>query len=67
MENVKTAIWTILSGVAFGLCLSGCKPDGPPPDLVKTQREALNKAKALEGQMQQQADERMKAIDDAQK
>lgn len=63
MRTNNAAICVIL----FSLGLSGCKPDGPPPDLVKTQREALNKAKAVEGQMQQQADERMKAIDDAQK
>jgi len=67
MGNIKTALCGALSGVVFGLSLAGCKPAGPPPDLIKTQREALNKAKAVEGQLQQQADERMKAIDDAQK
>jgi hypothetical protein len=51
----------------IGLSLAGCKPADAPPDLLKTQRAALEKAKALEGQMQQQAQERMKAIDDVQK
>ena len=51
----------------LGAAISGCKPAGPPPDLIKTQREALDKAKAVEGQLQKQADEQKKAIDDAQK
>lgn len=34
---------------------------------LKDQKAALDKAKALEGQIQQQADERKKAIDDATK
>jgi hypothetical protein len=45
-----------------GLLLAGCQPaSDPPPDLVKTQREALNKAKAVEGQLQQRAEEARKA------
>ena len=35
--------------------------------LFKAQRDALNKAKALEGQLQQQAQEQARAIDAAQK
>ncbi|MES2935592.1 MAG: hypothetical protein V4805_19125 [Pseudomonadota bacterium] len=49
------------------LSLSACKPAEPPPvppDLLKTQREALEKAKALEGQMKQQLNERMKSVDE---
>jgi hypothetical protein len=46
---------------------AGCQPSEPPPDIIKTQREALNKAKALEGQMQQQAQERMQAEEEQQK
>lgn len=50
------------------LVVSGCQPSSdPPPDIIKTQRGALNKAKALEGQMQQQAQDRMKAADETQK
>jgi hypothetical protein len=51
----------------LGIALLGCQPDGPPPDLLKTQREALNKAKAVEGQLQQQAEDQRKMIDEAQK
>jgi hypothetical protein len=51
----------------LGIALLGCQPDGPPPDLLKTQREALNKAKAVEGQLQQQAEDQRKIIEEAQK
>ncbi|HEY8101899.1 MAG TPA: hypothetical protein VIF82_14225 [Burkholderiaceae bacterium] len=51
----------------IGLAVSGCEPSGPPPDLVKTQRDALNKAKAVEGQVFKQADEQRKATEDAEK
>lgn len=57
----------VMAIALLGVAMSGCKPADPPPDLVKTQREALNKAKAIEGQLQKQADEQRKAIDDAQK
>jgi hypothetical protein len=50
-----------------GLSLSGCKPAESPPDLIKAQRETLDKAKALEQQMQQQAQDRMRVIEDIQK
>lgn len=58
---MKTAV------VFFGIALAGCQPHGAPPDLVKTQREGLNEAKALEAQMQQQAEAQSRAIDEAQK
>jgi hypothetical protein len=47
--------------------LTACKPAEAPPDLLKTQRESLEKAKAVEGQIQRQAQEQMKALEDAQK
>jgi hypothetical protein len=58
--------WIMAAGL-LGLLLSGCKPVQPPPDLIKTQRETLDKAKAFEGQLQQQAQERLKAAEDAQR
>jgi hypothetical protein len=42
-------------------------PQPQAQDLLKTQREALDRAKALEGLMQQQAKDQEKAIDAAQK
>lgn len=62
-----TALKKMMAIALFGVAMSGCKPAGPPPDLIKTQREALDKARAVEGQLQKQAEEQRKAIDDAQK
>ena len=53
--------------MAVGLGLMGCRPAGPPPDVLKAQKEALEKARALEGQMQQQLQDRMKTVDEPQK
>lgn len=52
----------------LAMLVAGCQPPSdPPPDILKTQREALNKAKALDGQVKQQAQDRMNAVDEAQK
>ncbi len=58
---------TIVSITAMAISMAACKPNAPPPDLLKSQHEALDKAKAVEGQLQQQADQQRKAIDDAEK
>ena len=55
---------TVAIGV-LSLPLAGCQPSELPPDLVKTQREALNKAKSVEGQLQQ-AQDKQKAAEAAQ-
>jgi len=52
---------------ALVVMVGGCRPAEPPPDLVRSQREALNKAKAVAGQLQQQAQEQKQAADDAEK
>jgi hypothetical protein len=48
--------------IVFGL--AGCQPSGPPPDIIKTQREALQKAKAVGAVEQKAADEQQKAADE---
>lgn len=53
----------LLIGAASVTLLSACKPAGPPPDLLAPQRAALNKAKAVEGQLQDDLQQRMKAVD----
>lgn len=50
---------------AIVVLAGGCQPAEPPPDIVKSQRDALNKAKAVEGQLQQQAQEHRQAADEA--
>ncbi|HEX7643422.1 MAG TPA: hypothetical protein VF472_14545 [Burkholderiaceae bacterium] len=45
--------------------LSACKPSNdPPPDIIKTQRDALNKAKAVKDVTAQSAQEQQKAADE---
>ncbi|HEX7651078.1 MAG TPA: hypothetical protein VF450_27035 [Noviherbaspirillum sp.] len=56
----------ILVFAYFSTVLAGCQRSEPPVDLVKTQREALSQAKAVEGQLQQ-AQDRLKAAEDEQK
>lgn len=56
----------LLAIVCAGV-LAACKPAGPPPDMIQKQREALEKARNVESQVQQQEDERRKALDDATK
>lgn len=55
----------ILVALAFGL--AACKPAGPPPDIIKTQREALQKAKAVDAVQQKAVDEQNKAVEEATK
>lgn len=58
----------ITAAIFLGIIiLAACQPHEAPPDLIKAQREGLNKAKAVEGQLQQQAEEQRRAIDDAEK
>jgi hypothetical protein len=53
--------------VAILLCvpLIACdsKPKEPPPDILKSQREAIEKAKAVDQVLQKSADERREQID----
>lgn len=41
-----------LSLAAAAWALSGCKPSAPPPQIFKTQTDALEKAKGIEKQLQ---------------
>lgn len=62
MNNLKRAItFTVLI-----LTLAGCKPEAPPSDLLETQTEALERAKAVDGQLQKQAEEQKKLIEEVQ-
>jgi len=42
------------------LLLAACDPKsgGPPPDLIKSQREAMEKSKGVERMLQQSADQK---------
>ena len=46
------------------LNLAACKPDGPPPDIIKTQRDALNKAKAVQDVQDKAVQEQLKSVNE---
>lgn len=64
---MKNHAMLIMATGLVGLVAAGCQPAQPPPDVLKGPRAALTKTRAVEGQVQQQAEERMKAADEAQK
>jgi uncharacterized protein YcfL len=47
------------------LLLAGCdsRTSNPPPDIMKTQRETMNKAKEVGQVLQQSADQERKQVD----
>ncbi|MFI4940014.1 MAG: hypothetical protein ACHP7O_06710 [Burkholderiales bacterium] len=67
LKNLRHAPVAAPIIVLIALGLIGCKPAGPPPDIVKTQREALQKAKAVGAVEQKSADEQKKEIDESTK
>jgi hypothetical protein len=58
---------TIAAALSVTFVLAACKPAGPPPDIIKTQREALQKARNVGAVEQKSADEQQKAADEATK
>jgi len=49
------------------LALAACKPSPPPPQVFKTQIDALEKAKGVEQQLQQARDKAREAEEEQQK
>lgn len=64
--NMTKLSWIVLAAVIVAN-LAACQPSGPPPDIIKTQREDLQKAKAVGAVEQKSADEQKKAVEDATK
>ena len=56
--------WVWLALAMAGLVACDSKPKEPPPDLVKSQRQAMDKAKATEEILQKSAEERRKQADE---
>ncbi len=62
---IGRCILTISIGIGLG-AFAGCKPN-PPPDVLKTQRKTMDKAKAVEGVLLQADIDQRRKIDDASK
>ena len=56
--------WGWLALAFAGVAACDSKPKEPPPDIVKSQRQAMDKAKATEQILQKSADERRKQADE---
>lgn len=56
--------WPVLIAVAIA-AIAGCdsKPKEPPPDIIKSQRQMMDKAKGVEQVLQKSADERRDQAD----
>jgi hypothetical protein len=58
----RSFVWLAVAVAAVAACDS--KPKEPGPDIVKSQRQAMDKAKATEKALQKSADERRKQADE---
>lgn len=56
--------WSFVIAAAI-LAIAGCdsKPKDPPPDIIKSQRQVMDKAKGVEQVLQKSADERREQAD----
>lgn len=61
------SLYAIFAVFALASGLAACKPAGPPPDIVKTQREDLQKAKDVSAVQQKAAADEQKQADEATK
>jgi len=62
MSTEKT-ISAVLAA-AFALSLAACQPADPPPDIIKTQREDLEKARAVKDVQDKAVQEQYKSVDE---
>lgn len=60
MSPRVAALYLSMAGI---FVLAGCKPAATPPDILATQRAAIDRAKAVEGQLKQDLEQRMKPVD----
>jgi hypothetical protein len=57
----RSLVWVALAIAGVAGC--DAKPQDPPPDLVKSQRQAMDRAKGVEEALQKSADERRQQAD----
>lgn len=66
MISLERGRWVGQSAlIACLTVLAACSPKIPPSDLVKTQRQALDQAKAVEDVLRKQSEDQRRSIDDA--
>jgi outer membrane PBP1 activator LpoA protein len=59
--HCRTAVIMVLVGALF----AGCGKSDPPPDLIKTQRDAMERARAVSSVIDQSDQNNRKQIDQA--
>jgi len=60
-------LYVIFAAIALATGLAACKPAEPKTDILKTQRDALQKAKDVSAVQQKSAEEQQKQADEATK
>ncbi len=50
--RIRDRCWSALLPLGCAVLLLGCVPSDPPPDVLKTQREALEKARGVDATIQ---------------
>ena len=53
----------MIAAAVFVVAACDSKPKDPPPDIIKSQRQAMDKAKGVEQVLQKSADERREQAD----
>ena len=53
----------MIAAVIFTVAACDSKPKDPPPDIIKSQRQVMDKAKGVEQVLQKSADERREQAD----
>jgi hypothetical protein len=53
----------MIAAAIFAVAACDSKPKDPPPDIIKSQRQVMDKAKGVEQVLQKSADERREQAD----
>jgi len=59
--------YSVFAAIALVGALAACKPAGPPPDIIKTQREDLQKARDVSAVQQKAVEEQQRQSEEATK
>jgi hypothetical protein len=59
------ALFALAAVASLVACLAACGPPDPPPDVLKTQRQTLERARGVEATIDKADQSRRKQADDA--